>query len=148
MKTSINYEVFEHEESDENLPSYLYPVSDDMQKIAREMVLGKYAEGNLIHIEKFLREDLSINLEQLEIAIILTTKWVEANTPFDDPLYIYIAGLEKYYEVRGIQDKPINKKEEYYVIRGIVEGVANNETFKPVKVEYVDDNSNPIPRGQ
>jgi hypothetical protein len=39
-------------------------------------------------------------------------------------------------------------KEEYYVIRGIVEAVANQESIKPIKVQYVSDPTELIAQGQ
>lgn len=143
MDTNIQYKIFPYDpevhdyELDES-----YAKLGDYENL-KEAFWGGYTDGKAIYIHRFLREDLSINLELLEVAVILLTEYLEMTTPFDSPITLYIDSLKQYYELRGITDKPKNMKEEYYVIRGIIDAVANNVSVKPIKVEYVADTTDP-----
>lgn len=149
METNIHYEdifpynpevhIFEVEESE--------VIQDDLEFL-KPMFWGGYFDGKTIYIDKFLREDLSINLEKLELAVIVATNYREIVTSFDDPVCLYIDGLQTYYELRGITEMPKNMREEYYVIRGIIDAVANHVALKPpIKVAYVPGTAEPSSRG-
>lgn len=137
METRVNHIVFEYE--GENLPEIEMDGSIDKEyrPLIEEMIWGGFLQDNALYIHKFLRPDLSINLEKLELAVSLAIKYLDSKTPFDDPIFLFIGGIEKYYELRGIQDKPKNKKEEYYFIRGFMQAIADNECYKMVAVEYL-----------
>lgn len=110
---------------------------EDTNILLSEMFWGGWFNGSTLFIEKFLKEDLSINLEKLELAVTLAIRWIETNTKFDDPLSLYIGGLNRYFNIRGIQENFSQKKEEFYFIRGFVKAIAENETIKPVNVDYI-----------
>jgi hypothetical protein len=149
VKTNINYaEIFQYDPE-----QHEFEVPEEQSwalalNFVKEMFWGGYFDGDAIHIHKFLREDLSINLEQLEVAVIAAVGYLEGVVPFDDPITLYIDNLKLYFSLRNILDKPKNMKEEYYVIRGIVEAVANQESIKPIKVQYVSDPTELIAQGQ
>lgn len=110
---------------------------EDTNILLSEMFWGGWFNGSTLFIEKFLKEDLSINLEKLELAVTLAIRWIETTTKFDDPLSLYIGGLNRYFNIRGIQENFSQKKEEFYFIRGFVKAIAENETIKPVNVDYI-----------
>jgi hypothetical protein len=145
MDTNIRYILFPY-----NSEVHIFELKDnDMWSTElKEMFWGGFFDGKSIYIDKFLRDDLSINLELLEVGVNFAVDYLDVVTPFDDPITLQINGLNEYYELRQISDKPKNKKEEYYVIKGIVDAVANNESIKPIKVKYVSDITDPSAWGQ
>lgn len=147
MDTNVNQPVFEYDPEE-----HVFEVPDEYSwalefNFLKEMFWGGYFDGDAIHIYKFLRDDLSLNLEKLELAVYNAVDYLQGVVPFDDPITLYIQGLPQYYQLRGISELPKNKKEEYYVIRGIVHAVANQESVKPIKVEYVSDTADPTAGG-
>jgi hypothetical protein len=149
METNIQYPVFDY-----NFEVHIFEIPEDAKEWATimpfipELFWGGYFNGTTLFVDKFLRHDLSINLEKYELAIICAVNYLDIATNFDDPITLYLGGLQQYYELRGITDKPKNKTEEFYVLRGIADAVANNEAIKPVKVEYVSDTTQLNPRGE
>lgn len=142
MESKITELVFEYDkEGDHPVVDMDGSIEQPFQELIIQMVWGGFFGNGTIFIDKFLREDLSINLEKLELAVILAVRYLESKTAFHEPIFIQIGGIEKYYELRGIQDKPLNKKEEYYFIRGFMQAVAENESYKKAYVEYKADDS-------
>ena len=144
METRINYtELFEYDPK-----KHVFEVPDEQSwalalNFIKEMFWGGYFDGDSLHVHMFLRDDFSINLEKLEVAVIAAVGYLEGAVPFDDPITLYIADFHLYCSVRGILHKPKNVKEEFYVLRGIIGAVANNESIKPIKVEYVSGTADP-----
>jgi hypothetical protein len=103
------------------------------------MIRGEYCYSSYLDISKFLRPDLSINLELLEIAISLLVEFLTVYLDYDTPISIGIRGIDKYYELRGIIDNEKQKKEEYYFIRGFIKSFAQTETNRKVNVEYAKE---------
>ena len=150
MKTNIQYEsIFPRENESPDGEFVPFPNTDEERYyLFHTMYWGGYFNRESLDISKFLREDLSINLERLEIAVSLIVEYLEAVTPFDDVLRLWISGIDKYYFLRNITDKPHNQKEEFYFIRHFIQAVADNESVKSIKVEYVPSQSDPHSRGQ
>src|SRR5512147_3252716 len=99
METNIDYKVFEGGgyPVDENL---LENITEEQRQLFIEcMKSGHYIDG--IDISRFLREDLSINLEKLELAVILAVTALESNSPQED-VTLKLRNLQEYYSLRGI----------------------------------------------
>lgn len=98
-------------------------LNEDNTDLEKELRESKATLDDGIDISKFLREDLSINLELLEIAISLII-----NNLSD----IYIYGLGDYFKFRNIEDKDDKKMEEIVFISNYITKVSNelSETGK------------------
>lgn len=138
METNITQIVFEYEDNG-NLTEIALggEIEEEHKRLLEQMTWGGFYRNHTIFINKFLRPDLSINLEKLELAVTLAIKHLESVTEYHNPILLFIGGIEEYYELRGIQDKPLNKKEEYYFVRGFMQAVADNESYKKVTVNYL-----------
>ena len=73
-------------------------------------------KNDTIDVSKFLREDLSINLELLEIAI------KEIVDGYHD---LYVTGFSHYFKARKIQDKLERQVEEVIFIYEFTKAAAN-----------------------
>jgi hypothetical protein len=81
---------------------------------------------------KFLRDDLSINLELIEFAI---TSIVQ-----DGADIVYLYNIEDYYKLRGIQLDERRRKEESGFILGFCRAIANEISQRgDIHVYYYDE---------
>lgn len=121
METKVDFIVFEGEgfSADESL---LVNLSPDYVPLVREMMTaGFYRDG--LDVSKFLREDLSINLELLALAVTLCVLMLEAATPETDAT-LNLIGLDKYYENRGITGQELREREERTFLLSFITGEA------------------------
>lgn len=91
-------------------------------ELLKELMQSGHFTVDGLDISKFLREDLSINLEKLELAVHIVVEAMEKAWE-DDPT-IAIFNLEKYFELRNIQENEASKREEKTFILGFVSAVA------------------------
>lgn len=138
MKSSFRFEeIFQY-----NQDAVLRKIPDSVWKDAERgqlfdaMFLGDYYDGHSIDISKFLRPDLSINLEKLELAISLAIEFLETNTQ-KNPLQLGIRNITQYCELRGIENNPKQINEEYNFIKNFMQAVASNEASRNINVDYV-----------
>lgn len=135
VDTNINYAVFGDglESPDESL---LLNITEERRQLAREMMKsGHYQDG--IYIPKFLRDDLSINLEKLELAVTLSVQMLEANR--DEDITLNLKGLKEYYLIRGILGNAEQERTERTFILGFVTSVAAETSLRDtLQVKYVN----------
>lgn len=134
IDTNINYDIFG--EGDLPVDEFLLNnITEVQRQQARAMMkAGYYQDG--IFVDKFVREDLSINLERLEFAVTLSIIMLEANS--DDDVTIKLRGLDKYYETRGIAGMKIREREERTFLLGFITSVASEASKKDtLEVKYV-----------
>lgn len=125
METQVNYLVFEGDgfPVDENL---LENITEEQRQLFREcMQSGHYIDG--LDVSKFLREDLTINLEKLELAVILAVTALEANSPKDD-ITLKLRNLEEYYTVRNIKGNEKQEREERTFLLTFISSAASNSS--------------------
>lgn len=135
MKTEINHKVFDGEGFPVYAPLLENITEENRQLITAMMKSGHYQNGIMVH--KFLRDDLSINLEKLELAVILAVSALEANAG-DSDVTLQLRGLEEYYKIRGIFDNEYQKREERTFIIGFVSAVAGEVSRRDtLVVKYV-----------
>ncbi len=98
-------------------------IKEDNTDLEKELRESKALLDDGIDISKFLREDLSINLELLEVAISLLVNTKEI---------FHVGGIEDYYKLRKIENNIIARIEESKFIYKFIETVANefSETGK------------------
>lgn len=137
MNENIEYKVFEGT-PDESLvdTSLLNNMTFEDQVLLREMMeTGHFVDGG-IFLPKFLREDLSINLEKFELAITLIVSAMEANSQED--ITLLLKGLDEYYTIRGIKGNGKQEREERTFILGFASSVAGEASNKDtLVVKYV-----------
>ncbi len=127
MESRVSDIVFEPEDGGEYSPD-----------IGNQLYRSGYVDGwSTIRIQRFLKPDLSINLEKLELAVTLLVAHLRDNQNFDEPLSLNISGFKEYCEIRNISENFSQKKEEFYFIRGFIQAIAENETLKPVTVDFI-----------
>lgn len=131
MDTNINYKVFEGDGFfvDVNLLDGLN--HEERQVWIEAMNSGHYANG--IDVSKFLREDLSINLEKLELATTLAVKALEFNSPKED-ITLNLINLQKYYDIRGITGNEKQEREERTFLLGFVSAIASEASVRDTLV--------------
>jgi len=134
INTDIKHNVF----GDGEFPvdeSILDNITEEQRQLVRGMMKsGYYRDG--IHLSSFLREDLTINLELLELAVTLSIIASEANSDLD--VTLKLRGLEEYYQKRGVLGNPKQENEERIFMLGFVTAIAaeasKNDTLE---VKYV-----------
>lgn len=135
MEQKIRYEVFEGE----GFPveaGMTENITFEQRKLLKEMMQsGHYQDGIMVH--KFLREDLSINLEKLELAVTLVVTSLEANSPNED-VTLNLRGLDEYYAQRGIAGNEKKEREERTFLLGFISSVASEASVRDtLLVKYV-----------
>ena len=121
METKVNTIVFDGDgyQVDNSLLSNL---SEEYSSIVKEMMLsGHYQDG--IDISKFLNIDLSIDIEKLALATVLSVIALEAKTP-DNDATLLIKGFDTYCSIRGITDNERKIREEKIFILAFITGEA------------------------
>jgi hypothetical protein len=123
MDTRINYEVFDGEENFPVDESLLDNITEEQRQLLREMMQsGYYIDG--LDVSRFLREDLTINLEKLELATTLAVTALEANSPEED-VTLKLRGLDVYYEDRGITGDESREREERTFLLTFISSIAS-----------------------
>ncbi len=121
MDTEVKYLVFEGE----GFPveqSMLDNVPYEQRDLVRELMeSGYYIDG--LDIPRFLREDLTINLEKLELATTLAVIALEANSPVED-VTLKLRNLDDYFTTRGVNGIEFREREEKTFILGFVSSAA------------------------
>ncbi len=135
METNIKYKVFEPA----GFPvesRLLENITEHDRVLVREMMeSGHYVDG--IDVSLFLNEDLSINLEKLELAVTLAVKTLEANSP-DDDITLKLRNLDTYYENRNIRGMDKQEREERTFLLGYISAVAAEASVRDtLEVKYV-----------
>lgn len=121
METNITTIVFEGEgfPVDESLLINLNP---EFVELVKEMMYsGHYQNG--LDVSKFLREDLSINLDKLSLACALSTIALESKNAEEDST-LNLIGLDKYFEIRGILGNERQMREERTFLIGFISAEA------------------------
>lgn len=135
VNTNVKISVFGagNEPSDESL---LENITEEQRQLAREMMKsGHYQDG--IYIPKFLRDDLSINLEKLEFAVTLSMIMLEANS--EEDVTLQLKGLKEYYLIRGILGDEKQERTERTFILGFVTSVAAEASDRDtLQVKYAN----------
>lgn len=131
MESKVDYKVFEGEgfPADEAL---LENITENNRQLFREaMESGYYIDG--IDVARFLREDLSINLEKLELCTSLAVTSLEANSPSED-ITLKLRNLEEYYHLRGITGDEKQQREERTFILTFVSSIASEASVRDTLV--------------
>jgi hypothetical protein len=127
METNINYKVFEGSGFPVN-EALLDNITEEQRQLFREaMISGHYVDG--IDVAKFLREDLTINLEKLELATILTVTALESNSP-DDDVTLNLTNLDEYYHKRNVKNDEKKEREERTFLLSFVSSVASEASTR------------------
>lgn len=120
METVVNYLAFEGDGGEVD-PNLLENITYEQRKLVEEMMRsGYYQDG--IWIDKCLEQDLTINLEKLELAVSLSVMALEANS--QDDITLKLRGLDQYYKFRGIEGNEKQEREERTFILGFVTSIA------------------------
>lgn len=136
MDTNLEFLVFEGEGGaiDEKLLDNL--TVEDSKLVKEMMVSSHYNDG--IVIPRFLREDLTINLEKLELAVSLAVKALEANSSTD--ITLNLVGLQEYFFLRGILGDDEKERQERTFILGFVSAIASEASLRDtLVVKYVQN---------
>ena len=135
IDTNLKISVFGDGEGvpDESL---LNNITEEQRQLAREMMKSEhYSDG--IYIPKFLREDLSINLEKLEFAVTLSVIMLESSS--EEDVTLKLRGLSEYYLIRGILGNEKQERTERTFILGFVTSVAAEASERDtLEVKYVN----------
>jgi hypothetical protein len=91
------------------------------------MVSGHYTETGL-NMSKFLRDDLSIDLDKLELAVATLVHAMEIN--LEDDATLNVTGMTEYYSLRNITGNEKQCKEEKNFILTFISRVAMNESIR------------------
>lgn len=135
METNVNYKVFEGKgfPVDEALLGNITTAHKEL--VIELMESGYYIDG--LDIPRFLREDLSINLEKLELATSIAVIALEANSP-DADVTLKLRNLDEYYTLRGIKGNAAKEREERTFILGYVSAVASEASVRDtLEIKYV-----------
>ena len=91
------------------------------------MESGHYTKTGL-DMSRFLRDDLSIDLDKLELAVATLVHSMEIN--LEDDATISVCGMKEYYSFRGITGNEQQCKEEKSFILMFISRVAMNESIR------------------
>lgn len=137
MDINMDFDLFVGEgfEVQEKLLKNLH--ESEMLLLKSIMESGHYTKTGL-DMSKFLRDDLSIDLDKLELATATLVHSMEIN--LEDDATIAICGMKDYYSLRGIIDNESQCKEEKSFILMFISRVAMNESIRDtIQVEMPDE---------
>lgn len=136
MDTKVNYEVFEGDgfPIEERL---LNNITHEVRVLVKEMMKsGHYIDG--LDVSRFLRADLTINLEKLELATMLAIKALEANSQEED-VTLKLRNLKEYYKLRNIAGDEKKEREERTFLLGFISSVAGEASVRDtLEIKYVE----------
>lgn len=129
MEINLHNIVFEQQDdfpkSDVVLPK---DIDVEREYIMRQFLQSGYFFDETLYIDKFLREDKSIDIEKLELAISLAVEYLEFSSKFKNPIYVKLEGMGRYIQSRGIEGNPKKIYEESGFISGFCQAVADEES--------------------
>lgn len=135
VDTDINFSVF----GEGDFPiedGLLNRLTENQRNLAIEMMKsGHYTDG--LYIPIFLRDDRTINLEKLELAVTLSVVMLE--TSQDGDATLKLRGLKDYYNLRGITGNEKLERQERTFLLGFVSSVASEASRNDTLiVKYVE----------
>lgn len=95
-------------------------------EIKSDMISGHYIVMNCLDISKFLREDKTLILEWIELAVNIIVS--------DGFMDIIVGGLDDYFRARDIEGNQSRKDEETSFIEHFIRASASANTGKEVEV--------------
>lgn len=127
MDINMDYDLFVGEgfEVQEELLKNLH--ESEMLLLKRIMESGHHTKTGL-DMSKFLRGDLSIDLDKLELAVVTIVHSMEIN--LEDDATLNVCGMKEYYSLRGITDNEKQCREEKIFILTFISRVAMNESIR------------------
>ncbi len=129
METILNEVIFENSEGNSKTQTIL-PKELSYEPMI-QFVQSGYFLNNSLQIYRFLEPDKTIDLEKLELAIILLIEYLEFFNKLEEPIYIYLGGMDKYFETRGIGIKDIERvTEESSFILGFCNSIAQENALE------------------
>lgn len=136
METIINEIVFEKSDKSPKTETIL-PKELSYEPMV-QFVQSGYFINNTLQMDRFLDSDKTIDLEKLELAIILLIEYLEFFSKSDEPIYIFLGGMDIYFDTRGIGIKNIERvTEESSFILGFCNSIAQENALEhAVVVQY------------
>lgn len=127
MDINMDYDLFVGEgfEVQEELLKNLH--ESEMLLLKRIMESGHYTKTGL-DMSKFLRDDLSIDLDKLELAVVTLVHSMEINQ--EDDATLNVVGMDEYYSLRKITGNERQCKEEKNFVLTFISRVAMNESIR------------------
>ena len=127
MDINMDFDLFVGEgfEVQEELLKNLH--ESEMLLLKSIMESGHYTKTGL-DMSKFLRDDLSIDLDKLELAVATLVHSMEINQ--EDDATLNVCGMKEYYSLRGIVGNEKQCKEEKSFILMFISRVAMNESIR------------------
>src|SRR5689334_21066937 len=119
----------------------------DEVAISREQLIenliksDSYEMGGLC-IDKFLDEDMTIDLEKLELAISLLIEYLEISVKSENPIYVILRNMDLYFMRRKLSPEKLDQIiEESSFILGFCQSIADEESLsKKVIIKFAGVN--------
>jgi hypothetical protein len=120
-------------EQQDNLPKSDVIIPPNVPEIHKEVMTEFLQSGyffdNHLYIDKFLDEDLTIDLEKLELAIVLIVEYLENSVKNKKPIYVFLGNMDRYFTRRHTRLSNIEQiTEESSFILGFCQSIADNES--------------------
>lgn len=129
-------------ETEDNFPktNIIIPkaIPEIHKEIMKEFLESGYFLNNGLCVNKFLDDDLTIDLEKLELAIILSVEYLEFSVKSKKPIYVFLRNMKQYFTHRGIGLSNIEQiTEESSFILGFCQSIADSESInRKVIIQY------------
>lgn len=123
---------------DEVINELIFENSNGSQDVMEQFLSSYYYQDNCLMIDKFLdKEDNTLDLEKLELAIILLIEHLEIFIKDSEPIYINIGNMETYVQMRNIVNNLERIAEESSFILGYSQSIADeNKINRDIIVRF------------
>ncbi len=104
-------------------------LSEERKVVMWEFLDSGYLFDNHLYMDRFLGEDLTIDLEKLELGISLTVEYLEFSVKFKNPIYVFLGNMDRYFLRRGIKVTDLDRViEESSFILGFCQAMFDEES--------------------
>ncbi len=148
MKQNINFVVFDsldkvNDEESEKIIKMCDGLDEEYKNLIIELLTSKYLTANTgnfgkLDISLFLETDKTVNLDKLELALILSSKFLEHVSKSED-IHISLSGIQTYAKLRGIEDDKQQLSQETQFIGRFSTAVLEAEF--PKATLFLENNS-------
>lgn len=109
--------------------------------LIRQMIISGTFQPDLkspkfgdLYLPSFLNEDLTLNLEKLELALILSIRLMDSIIKYrgldQKTLFFLLSGFVNYFEIKGLDlSQPRKRMEELSFVRKLSESMLKNESI-------------------